>query len=281
MPLLVTDLDNTLYDWVTYYAHAFRALSDALVEDLGVDREALLDEFKTVHQQHGDSEYPLAPLELPSVRARYGELSEEALRRAIGHAFVAFERARSEHLRLYEGVQRTLAALQSAGVLVVGHTEAMAENAFNRLEYLRIRQCFRRLYALEGKSGRYADPRHMERVPGAHSFVRLVPRVERKPNPRLVADICEREGVQREETWYVGDSLTRDVSMAKAAGVRAVWARYGTEYDRLLWDSLVRITHWTDEDVAREAELRKTQVRVQPDHVIDSFSELLALIGVG
>lgn len=57
-----------------------------------------------------------------------------------------------------------------------------------------------------------------------------------------------------EHTWYVSDSLTRDMSMAKAAGVHAVRAKYGTRYDRDLWLDLVWITHWTDEDVAREAE---------------------------
>jgi FMN phosphatase YigB (HAD superfamily) len=78
----------------------------------------------------------------------------------------------------------------------------------------------------------------------------------------------------------VGDSLVRDVSMAKAAGVHAVWARYGLQYDRALWEILVRVTHWTDEDVRREEELRRLTKDVQPDYTIDDFGELLALIGI-
>jgi phosphoglycolate phosphatase-like HAD superfamily hydrolase len=280
MPLLITDLDNTLYDWVTYYAQAFRALVDVLVEDLGVGREKLLDEFKAVHQMHGDSEYPLAMFELPAVRRSFKDLSEKALRRSLDRALRAFEHARAEYLRPYDSVERTLESMHVAGVVIVGHTEAMAENAFIRLRHLGIASRFRRLYALEGRSGRYADPRHLDDHPGASDLIQLVPRSERKPNPQLVLDICRREGVKKEDAWYVGDSLTRDVSMARIAGVRAVWARYGTIYSQELWNSLVRVTHWSDEDVRREVELRKLLANVQPDFVIDSFSELLGLMSI-
>ncbi|HET6324488.1 MAG TPA: HAD-IA family hydrolase [Planctomycetaceae bacterium] len=276
MPLLITDLDNTLYDWVTFFALSFRSLVEALVEDIGVDREKLLDEFKVIHQMHGDSEYPFAALELPSVRAKYGDKGTEELKNAIDHAFHAFNKTRKMHLKLYDFVETTLATLRNADVIVVGHTEAMAVNGFFRLKHLGIARYFRRLYALEGRDFK---PGFDDRL--NDDFIRLVPRVERKPNPRLVHDICESEGVEPADTWYVGDSLTRDIGMAKAAGVHAVWARYGTQYDGELWNSLVRITHWTAEDVTREAELRRACRGVEPDFTIDSFAEILPLMRIG
>jgi phosphoglycolate phosphatase-like HAD superfamily hydrolase len=278
MPLLITDLDNTLYDWVTFFARSFRALVDVLVEDLGVDQEKLLNEFKAIHQAHGDSEYPFAALELPSVQTRFGKEGPAGLRLAIDRAFHAFNRARKDHLKLYESVERTLVTLRNADVIIVGHTEAMAVNASFRLKHLGIASYFRRLYALEGRLS--SDFVHPPDKPFDENFIRLVPRAERKPNPRLVHDICEREGCKLDQTWYVGDSLTRDIGMAKAAGVHAVWARYGTHYDRRLWDSLVRITHWTDDDVVREAELRKALEGVQPDFTINSFNEILPIMGL-
>jgi phosphoglycolate phosphatase len=275
--LLITDLDNTLYDWVTFFAQSFRALVDVLVRDLGVDREKLLDEFKTIHQAHGDSEYPFAALELPSVQAKFGHQSREMLKLAIDEAFHEFNRVRKKQLKLYESVESTLMSLRKADVIIVGHTEAMAVNAWFRLKRLGISAYFRRLYALESRLGKeFAGPDKLL----DEDFIRLVPRTERKPNPRLVYDICDREGVKRERTWYVGDSLTRDIAMARAAGVHAVWAKYGTVYDKGLWESLVRITHWTDEDVARELELRKVFEKVQPDFVIDSFAGILPLMAV-
>jgi phosphoglycolate phosphatase len=77
------------------------------------------------------------------------------------------------------------------------------------------------------------------------------------------------------EAVYVGDSLAKDVGMAKAAGVPGVWARYGRDYDDALWDLLVQITHWTDEDVRREERIREAYGDVEPDATIDAFSEIL------
>jgi phosphoglycolate phosphatase len=43
--LLITDLDNTLYDWVSFYAQSFTAMLDELVVILGVPANVLIDEF--------------------------------------------------------------------------------------------------------------------------------------------------------------------------------------------------------------------------------------------
>ncbi len=99
---------------------------------------------------------------------------------------------------------------------------------------------------------------------------------ERKPNPDVLEDLCSREGFGVEEAVYVGDSLTRDINMAKNASVYAVWARYGTRFDRQDWWVLVNVTHWTDEDVKREQKLKKTSQDAEPDYAIDSFSDLVA-----
>jgi HAD-hyrolase-like len=38
---------------------------------------------------------------------------------------------------------------------------------------------------------------------------------------------------------YIGDSLVKDIYMANRAGVHSAWARYGTHYDRALWQQLM------------------------------------------
>ena len=68
MRLLITDLDNTLYDWVTYFANSFLAMVKGLATTLDVAEETLLDEFKAVHRHYGNSEHLLKILDLPSVR---------------------------------------------------------------------------------------------------------------------------------------------------------------------------------------------------------------------
>lgn len=277
MRLLITDLDNTLYDWVTFFVKAFQGMVDQLSILLGVDREQILDEFKALHQLYGSSEQPFTALELPSVKSKFPGASRQQLLRELDGPLHAFNRLRSQHLRLYNSVDETLRVLSRSGVTIVGHTESSAENAFFRLQKLGIVACFRRLYVLESSYPGHPDPERAALLSPPDKLIETVPRSERKPNPALLRDICQREGVDPRDAWYVGDSLTRDMSMARMAGVTAVWARYGTDYDRELWKILVQVTHWSPEDVAREAELRKQFEHVQPDFVIDSFREILTL----
>jgi phosphoglycolate phosphatase len=148
-------------------------------------------------------------------------------------------------------------------------------NALYRLRTLGILEYFERLYALEGRLTPHPDPNWKPAPLPKPNFVTEVPLSERKPNPALLHDICRHEGVSPNEAWYVGDSLTRDIAMARAAGITAAWAKYGTQYDPALWRVLVRVTHWSAEDVAREAELKKLASQVQPDFSLDAYSDIL------
>jgi phosphoglycolate phosphatase len=276
MRLLITDLDNTLYDWVTFFAQSFSAMVKSLALITEISEDLLLDDFKSIHQKHGNSEYPFAVLELPVLRAKYAGCSDGEILSAIDGALHEFNRVRSQTLRLYDGVAETLTELHSGGVIIVGHTEAISVNAYYRLQKLGIDHLFSKLYSLDGFVRPHPKGVEATRVPPA-GLVEGVPPAERKPNPRLLLDICKRLNVSPKETVYVGDSLTRDVSMATEAGVLAVWAKYGTQYERSLWSVLVRVTHWSDEDVRREEELRHRFGNVHPDRTINAFPELLSL----
>lgn len=66
--------------------------------------------------------------------------------------------------------------------------------------------------------------------------------------------------------------------MAAEAGVHSVWAKYGNVYEKSLWGQLVRITHWTDDDVRREEDLRARAAEVTPEFIAEGFADLLAII---
>lgn len=278
--LLVTDLDNTLYDWVSFFARAFQAMVAELETLLGVHEEQLLSEFKSVHQRYRSSEQPFAVFDLPTVKSAYPGATRKELREHLAPALLAFNATRDRELALYPGVQDTLERLHAAGVVIVGHTEATAANAYYRLTKLRIDGYFKHLYVAAGRPVRHPDPSHAASLAPPRGLVTRLPNAERKPNPAVLIDICRREGVPATRTVYVGDSLTKDIGMALAAGTIAAWARYGLEYDRSLWDLLVRVTHWTDADAARESELRQLPVG-PPDVILDSFEELARLFAIG
>lgn len=273
---LITDLDNTLYDWVTFFALSFDAMVTELTKILEIDRQTLLSQFKEIHQRYGSTETPWAALELPSARLRYPQASPTQLAEHLGSAFNAFNVARKKHLKLYEGVQETLEYLVNDGILVFGHTEALPVNAYYRLAMLGVVDCFSRLYTIGGKIGEHPFPGRPRTSPPLN-LIRSLPPAERKPNPAVLLDICRREGFSVRECLYIGDSLVRDVAMAKQAGVRAVWARYGTKHDPELWNLLVAVTHWSVEDVQREAKLREAFQNIEPDFTVDRFNELLVI----
>ncbi|WP_316235368.1 MULTISPECIES: HAD family hydrolase [unclassified Bradyrhizobium] len=275
--LLITDLDNTLYDWVTFFTASFKDMVSELTVLLDVPEQVLLDEFKSVHQRYGNSEQPYAVLELPSLQRKFSRLSRAEILNKIDPALHRFNSTRKRTLSLYTGAAETLSELREAGVKIVGHTEAILANSYWRLRTLGVQTYLSRLYTLEGKDAihissdsRWVDP--------PVNFVTVVPRDERKPNPRLLLDICSHEGSDPSSAFYLGDSLVRDVAMAKEAGVTAIWARYGTKYDPSCWTYLVKVTHWTDQDVEREKSLKSKYGEVLPDHTIDRFAQLKSIV---
>ncbi|RKH19775.1 HAD family hydrolase [Corallococcus sp. CA041A] len=276
MRLLITDLDNTLYDWVSFFARAFEAMAHELTKTLELDPQSLFQEFREVHRKHGDSEYPFAVFELPTVKEKFGTLPEADLKKRLDSSLHAFNSARHRELRLYDSVETTLKELSKNNVLVIGYTEALAENAHFRLQKLGIAQYFHRLYALEAKIP--LPPRATSDTSEKSGFIKRVSRDERKPNPALLTDICAQEHISLQEACYVGDSLSRDILMAQSAGVTSAWAEYGTKYDPSLWGTLVKISHWTEEDIARDSELRRQTKAAKPDYIINSFSDLIPIM---
>jgi FMN phosphatase YigB (HAD superfamily) len=263
--LLVTDLDNTLYDWVGFFAKAFRAMIDEAVELLGVERELLLDELQKVHRRHHDSERPWSLAETSCALVRWPGSSLETRIERLDSAFHAFNRARKQLLRLYPGVGETLAQIRDTGVPIVAHTEASAVNALGRVTRLGLDEFLARLYAADG-GDELRDP-PLPLIP--------VPREVHKPDPRILLDICADYGVTPEHTLYVGDSISRDVGMARQVGMHAAWAAYGTRHAAEDWATLTRVTHWTDEDVARAAAAHERFGNSTPEVVLEQFGELL------
>ena len=278
MKLVITDLDNTLYDWVTYFAMSFSAMVDELVSILDLDRDVILDQFKHVHHVNKNSEQPFDVLELPAVKKKFTGEDNLSVLRHLDPALQAFNKMRERHLRLYPGVRSTLRRLRNAGVCVTAHTEAIAVNAYFRLRRLGIWKYINHLYALEGKLLPHPVPEREKVHSPPKRYVDLLPTSKRKPNPELLLDICHHQGFDPSEAVYIGDSLTRDISMAKEAGVFAIWAQYGTTYDRSLWLLLTRVTHWTDEDVANEDRLKELYQHIEPDLTIGAFSDILSLL---
>jgi phosphoglycolate phosphatase len=277
--MLVCDLDNTLYDWVGYFVSAFYAMVDEMVATTGCDRERLLDDFRDIHRYHEDSEHPFSLLETATVRDLLKQKEDSQITKNIDRAFYAFNSARKRNLYLYKDVRETLNILQKNGVILVAHTESKLYAVVDRLIRLDLTGYFTAIYCRQRSESRHPNPEigrsWLDRFP--MDRVVELSRHQRKPDPDVLREICQNEGVSTEDSAYIGDSLARDVLMAKKAGVFAIWARYGAHNDSDAYRKLIRISHWTQEDIERELSLRKQAEEISADLIVEnSFNEILS-----
>ncbi|EPX3825192.1 HAD family hydrolase [Enterobacter hormaechei] len=278
MKLLITDLDNTLYDWVSFYSQSFSAMAEELSKEINVPLDILLSEYKVIHQRFGNSEKPFATLELPFVISYFGTNDKILLQKKLTRVFSAFSSKRNHTLKLYPTVRDTLNILRERGVKIVGHTESLEYNSLYRLYKLDVIDFFDHLYTIEDNHNLHPNPKNAKVISVKDDFIIRLSSAESKPNPKLLEHICLTENVDIKDAVYVGDSITKDISMAKSIGMKAVWARYGRQFAPELWEILVKITHWTDKDVEREEQLKESFSRVKPDYSINSFAEILDLM---
>jgi phosphoglycolate phosphatase-like HAD superfamily hydrolase len=278
--VLVTDMDNTLFDWLEMWHAAFGAMLDRLVADSGVPRGTLERELYALHQAHGTTEYAFAIQALPSLRARH---PDEDLTTRYAGAIEAYRAARRHTLRLYPGVLDTLRALRAAGARVVAYTESLAYYAAYRVCALGLDGVLDALYSPPDHAlPEGATPETIRRYPPEH--YRLGATRHRhtragawKPDAAVLRGILDELGAVPSEAVYVGDSLVKDVAMAQAAGVADVFARYGDVRGRPGYELLRRVTHWAPEILARSE--TRVEAEVRPTHVLrEGFAELLDLI---
>ena len=277
--VLVTDMDNTLFDWLGMWQAAFGAMLEHLMADSGVPRATLEAEFFAIHQRHGTTEYAFAIQELPSLRARHAPDAEDLPGRYAA-AIDAYRVMRRRTLALYPGVRETLRAVRAAGALVIAYTESRAYYADYRVRTLELDGALDYLYSLPDHAlPEGVTASQIRRYPPEHYRLRsTVARHTRegtwKPDASVLRDILSDVGAEPAAAVYVGDSLIKDVTMAQAAGVLDVFARYGDVRSRPGYGLLRRVTHWSPAMLARSEGIREADVR--PTHVLgDGFAELL------
>jgi phosphoglycolate phosphatase-like HAD superfamily hydrolase len=275
--LVITDLDNTLFDWFEIWYQPFNAMLDALAGKSGIPREAIERNFRQVHQRHGTSEYAFAIEELQCLKELHP--GDDLAKRYAG-AIDAYRAARRKVLQLFPTVEATLREIKDSGCLVVAYTESMEFYTRYRLKKLGLDPLLDYLYSprdhrlpggLTPEQIRFYSDEHYLL---SHTKQFYTPPGELKPNPKVLIDIIDQVGGQKESALYVGDSLMKDVTMAKRAGVTDVYAKYGIAHNRAAYDLLRRVTHWPDSDVEREKELGEDEVN--PGYVLEThFEEIL------
>lgn len=141
-------------------------------------------------------------------------------------------------------------------IMVVAYTESAEENGFYRLKKLGIDNYFKEVYVSDSL---YKRPDTIPSSPKTHIVH------GKKPNAQVLKDICCGEKVSVCEAVYIGDSLSKDMLMAKQAGIISVWCDFPRDDIRDLYSKLVTISHWKEKGYI-------------PDYTIHTFGECKEII---
>ncbi len=278
--IVISDVDNTLYDWFEIWYRPFRAMLDVLVDETGIPEETLIADIKRVHERHGTSEYAFLIEEIDALR----QLNpKEDLTKVHGNAIDAYRETRRSVLKLYPTVEETLNAIRDRSCVLVAYTESMAFYTRYRLRRLGLDHLFDYLYSPrdhrlpEGSTPESVRTLSDESYELERTQQRYTPEGELKPNPQVLLSILSDLGYERCHAVYIGDDLVKDVRMAKDAGVPDVWAKYGVSHERKEYELLKKVTHWSG--AAVEVQKNTTEKHVEPTHVAEArFAQLLEFI---
>jgi phosphoglycolate phosphatase len=276
--LLITDLDNTLFDWFSIWHASFASLMDAVSIVSGLPMDRLLADARTVHQRHGTSEYSFLLNEMACLKALH---PNQEIGAVYADAIHQFRSARKSTMRLYPGVMATLEQIRKSGAPVVAYTDSFAFPSMRRMKALGLDGVVVALYSPpdhgtpEGMN--LEDVRSLP--PSEYEFAntdhRILPEGSAKPDPAVLSRICDDFDLPPSQVVYVGDSLIKDVAMAQAAGALDAWARYGESHHLQEYELLRKVSHWSDADIARERRLAAETDIESTRTLRESFAELL------
>lgn len=273
--VLITDLDNTLFDWFGVWYCSFNAMLEKVVEISLISEDTLISEIKCVHQKHGTSEYSFLLEELPSLQKKYGD--RKSINLAMDEAIHAYRSERKKMLKLYPTVYETLIELKNRNVSIIGYTESKEYYSNYRIHKLGLDGIIDELYSPRDHN----VPDEVESQT-QYKLVKTInkhtPENELKPNPSILLDIISHAHVEPKDCIYIGDSEMKDIAMAQDANVTDVFAKYGTchfDNQKNAYELLRKVTHWTDEDVERERQIKENKRNVTPSFVANQFSDIL------
>jgi phosphoglycolate phosphatase len=241
-----------------------------LSHELSIEEEEILDDFRDVYLKHGTVEYPRAVNELTLWdRNKISDKERKRISEIVDKVFSINYRS---HLRLFPNVREVLMWTREEGIPVIGLSDALERWVCYRLRILGIEKYFAGLYTWQ--HDQWFDDRHPH-----HSSIKTRVQLnsnELKPNLEVVNRVLADFSLNRETTFMVGDSLSKDIAVAQTAGVNDVWARYGTRPHELNLNTLRRITPWSESEKAKE---KNAKLHIVPTFIIDDFHELIGLIG--
>jgi FMN phosphatase YigB (HAD superfamily) len=264
---LLTDLDNTLFNWIDYFGSGMRVSIAHLSMLSGVAEDVLYDDVKQLFVELQTPEYWDVFFHIPSLtRADRGQCRVWA--ESARDIFLAEAR---RCLVVYPEVAEGLAILNEAGVAIAGVTNAAAGHAIDRLHASGLAAFVDVLVAWDGvlPNGRNVAPHGNASVVGVRDF-------DKKPSHVPYTYALQALGIMghMQALWAIGDSVASDLVPAAEIGAHTIWASYGCRHSSVNYETVVRLSQWNKEAIRRRYAIRN----IEPNHTVNSFAEAAALI---
>lgn len=275
---LILDLDNTIFDWFAVWFASFDPIYQEIIRKTGRPADEIEADIRIVHQKRRTSEYTFLLEEIDALK----DLREKGDIRTFFHEAIELsQHGRDQQLNLYPSVFRSLWNIKQKGTKIVAYTESMRFYSAYRLKRFGLDGVIDVLFSPEDHDvPAGVSVEKMRRLPNDYyelqvTDVRHTPPGELKPNPRVLLDIIQAVGATADRCAYLGDSLFKDVAMARDVGVFDIHAQYGESQRRPEYNLLRRVSHWTAEDVEREKAITAKGHNFVPSAVLrDTFAEI-------
>ena len=280
---IITDLDNTLFDWVDIWYQSFNAMLHSLIQKSGISEEEIIPQIKQIHEKYRTSEYSMLIKELPCLKEKY---PDKDLTKLFSSAINKYRKTRKKYLKLYPTVYETLEELKNIGCLIIGYTESSEFYTFYRIKKLKLDGIIDYIFSppdhffpYDKDEIRYYPPQHYKYDKTRQLYVSTD---KLKPDPVVLNSIIDSLDIEKENVIYIGDSLMKDIYMAQKAEIIDVHAKYGVAQNREEYELLRKVTHWADEEVEREKKIeqkrQKSKSEINPSYTLhNTFGELLCL----
>lgn len=255
---VVTDLDDTIWDWLKMWHNSFEPYLKRISSEFKIDIEILKKDFKEIHQKYGSSEFSFVFNELKSLSQDQKDKfnTADGKKKSIIHDY---NRLKKNSLFLCSGVLQTLKKIKEDGALVIGFTESNAFFTKYRIKHLELDGLIDFVYApidmgvpnsvYKHYSDTFWEPEITE--------MRYLSKNVKKPAPEILEIILKDFNANKESTIYIGDKLDKDISMSNETYITSVYAKYGDKIETEQYNLLRDVTHWTEEDVQREKDVKE------------------------
>ena len=274
--LLVLDVDNTLFDWLPYYAGSNSAVLETLAKLIAVPEERLVQEFRQVMANFEDKQSFVLP-QLPSMAGRKNDEENTSIYRTCAEVFI---KQATSYLVPYPGVVSTLATIKQyrPHIGIIALTDSPTLEAIWKIDELGLAPYFDGIYGLD----------HPPVIPTGQTLAAIVaaqrryrgvlkfmPSDHAKPSTKglkMIIDDYRLSTSDKDQIVYAGDNFKKDIRLGKDAGVLTCWSEFGMPSDSPYLRQAIALspTIKVKQNVPAHCDLK-----VRPDVTLRKFSDLL------